>query len=116
MAYNPDTGMLDVSYAAAWQLGQLLALQNGNFAQMLYNWKWGNTREIISKFEQEIISKTLKEIVDEETTPLRAVPDEPVLGHEARAQANMLKLMNAGIGKILTAFMDNKDNYSDENR
>jgi hypothetical protein len=116
MGYNPDTGMLDVSYAAAWQLGQLLALQNGNFAETLYNWKWGNTRDIISKFEQEIISKTLKEIVDEESTPLRVVPNAPVLGFEAHAQANLLKLMNASIGKILTAFMDNKDNYSDENR
>lgn len=37
--YNPQTGLFDVSYSMAWQLGQLLALQNQNFATALYNWK-----------------------------------------------------------------------------
>jgi hypothetical protein len=45
-AYNPDTGMLDVSYAAAFQLGRLLALQNNNFAQTLYNWKRENLQAV----------------------------------------------------------------------
>ena len=37
--YNPQTGMFDVSYSAAWQLGQLMALQNNAFATTLYVWK-----------------------------------------------------------------------------
>jgi len=37
--YNPDTGLFDVSYGAAWQLGQLLAIQNRRFAQQIYEWK-----------------------------------------------------------------------------
>lgn len=37
--YNPYTGMFDVSYGAAWQLGQLLALENPGYARALYNWK-----------------------------------------------------------------------------
>lgn len=37
--YNPTTGMFDVSYAAAWELGRLLALQSKQFSVSLYNWK-----------------------------------------------------------------------------
>jgi hypothetical protein len=33
--YDPDTGLFDVTYAAAWQLGRLLALQNQSFALAL---------------------------------------------------------------------------------
>jgi hypothetical protein len=35
LRYDPDTGMFDVTYAAAWQLGRLLALQNQAFALAL---------------------------------------------------------------------------------
>lgn len=39
--YFEDSGMLDTSYAAAWQLGQLLTLQNTSVSTALYNWKRG---------------------------------------------------------------------------
>jgi hypothetical protein len=38
-AYNPQTGMFDASYGAAWQLGQLLMLQSSGVANELYQWK-----------------------------------------------------------------------------
>jgi len=37
--YNPETGMFDASYAAAWQLGRLLALRDQAFAQALYRFR-----------------------------------------------------------------------------
>jgi hypothetical protein len=37
--YDPATGLFDVSFAAAWQLGQLLALQNRTVAETLHQWK-----------------------------------------------------------------------------
>jgi len=37
--YNPDNGMFDVSYSAAWELGRLLTLQSKNLSVSLYNWK-----------------------------------------------------------------------------
>jgi hypothetical protein len=39
LRYNYNTGLLDVSYAAAWQLGRMLALQNNHFAQALYRYR-----------------------------------------------------------------------------
>jgi hypothetical protein len=35
LRYDPDIGLFDVTYAAAWQLGRLLALQNQSFALAL---------------------------------------------------------------------------------
>jgi hypothetical protein len=64
--YNPDTGMFDTAYAAAWQLGRLMALQNKKFAETLYNWKRENAQATISTFEENVIKETLQEIVASE--------------------------------------------------
>jgi hypothetical protein len=37
--YNPQTGMFDISYSAAWQLGRLLALGSTTFAVALCDWR-----------------------------------------------------------------------------
>jgi hypothetical protein len=37
--YNPQTGMFDISYGSAWQLGLLMALQNRAIALALRNWR-----------------------------------------------------------------------------
>lgn len=42
LRYDPDLGMLDVSYAAAWQLGRLMAMRDKSFAYALYQWKHEN--------------------------------------------------------------------------
>ncbi len=39
LGYDATSGMLDVSYAAAWQLGRMLALQNDRVATAIYTWK-----------------------------------------------------------------------------
>lgn len=39
LCYDSPTGMFDASYAAAWQLGRLLALQDQAFARALYRFR-----------------------------------------------------------------------------
>lgn len=39
LRYDPDTGLFDVSYAAAWQLGRNLALGSSSFSASLYEYK-----------------------------------------------------------------------------
>lgn len=39
LRYHPSAGMLDIGYAAAWQLGRLLTLQHTAVARSIYTWK-----------------------------------------------------------------------------
>jgi hypothetical protein len=57
--YNPQTGMFDVSYSAAWQLGQLLGLQSRNFAVALYDWRRRLRSDGVASAEQELLEKLL---------------------------------------------------------
>ena len=57
MRYDPATGMFDATYAAAWQIGRLLALQNTSFAQALYDWKRATARSTIRAIELELLSE-----------------------------------------------------------
>ncbi|MEL7039648.1 MAG: hypothetical protein AAFO04_29160 [Cyanobacteria bacterium J06592_8] len=62
-----DVDIFDVSYAAAYQLGQLLALQDQKFSLSLYNWKRKNFRSQRSqKSDGEKKSKNL-DILFEQT-------------------------------------------------
>ncbi|ADB50991.1 hypothetical protein [Conexibacter woesei] len=81
--YNPQTGMFDVSYAAAWQLGQLLALQSSEYAIALYNWRRRiRTARAIAE-EQALIGRLLGDALPsvtrrrEEHLLAAGDPDEP---------------------------------------
>jgi hypothetical protein len=52
--YNPVNGLFDVSYAAAWELGRLLALQNKGFSVSLYQWKRTHVQQL-RKSESETL-------------------------------------------------------------
>jgi hypothetical protein len=58
-AYNPQSGLFDVSYAAAWQLGQLLALQSTGLAGQLYQWKREVTRREAMAAEEALLTRRL---------------------------------------------------------
>ncbi|MCP1846150.1 hypothetical protein ACVIHI_009071 [Bradyrhizobium sp. USDA 4524] len=55
--YDPDNGMMDISYAAAWQIGRLLALQDQGFSQALYEWKRSNTLAVVTAFERQVLER-----------------------------------------------------------
>lgn len=41
MHYDPETGMFNHAYSAAWQIGRLLALSDAAFAARLFDWRRG---------------------------------------------------------------------------
>lgn len=57
--YDPQTGIFDVSYGAAWQLGQLLALASSEYAVALYNWRRELRRARAVAEEQALIDELL---------------------------------------------------------
>lgn len=71
LRYDPDTGLFDTSYGAAWQLGKLLALQDKSFAVSLYNFRRKNLQQrkvesakaaIYKNFNKKIEMKKPEEI------------------------------------------------------
>jgi hypothetical protein len=60
--YDPHTGMFDIGYAAAWQIGRLVALQDKHFSVLVYNWRARNLRASIARMEALIVQQTLDQI------------------------------------------------------
>ncbi|GAX34526.1 hypothetical protein [Nodularia sp. NIES-3585] len=59
LRYDSDTGLFDTSYAAAWQLGRMLTLQNQHLAIDLFNWKRKNAQNL-KQLEQQVINPPLR--------------------------------------------------------
>jgi hypothetical protein len=57
MRYDPTLGMLDATYAAAWQLGKLMALHDSAYAQTLVRWKAKQTDDVVRALEEAIIDE-----------------------------------------------------------
>jgi hypothetical protein len=57
--FDPTTGMLDVSYAAAWTIGRMVALQDVSFSTGLYNWKKTLESQVNSNIENGLFDQAL---------------------------------------------------------
>jgi hypothetical protein len=58
LRYYSENGMFDVSYAAAWELGRLLALQNVPFSNELYQWKRHTIKAKRKRLQQLALNTT----------------------------------------------------------
>lgn len=59
MRYDPNTGMFDVSYAMAWQLGRMLTLQNQSLAVEIFNWKRSKAQDL-HQIQQQVLHLPFK--------------------------------------------------------
>jgi hypothetical protein len=64
LRYNPNTGMFDLSYATAWQIGRMLALQNKSFASDLFRWRRQNNQKAAFLKMRETLRQKLGESFD----------------------------------------------------
>jgi hypothetical protein len=67
--YDPGSGMFDVSYSAAWQLGRLLALNDRNFALAFFRWRATHTSDALTQLEQDTLNKYLHMETDSTQLP-----------------------------------------------
>ncbi|WP_343688365.1 hypothetical protein [Chitinophaga sp.] len=59
LRFDHLTGLSDISYAAAWQLGRLLALKDKTFNTALYQWKLQGKRKIVKTAATQQITNLL---------------------------------------------------------
>lgn len=57
MRYDPTLGMLDATYASAWQLGKLMALHDDSYVKTLVRWKASQTETSAQSLEEAIIDE-----------------------------------------------------------
>lgn len=66
--YDPDMGMMDMSYSGAWQLGRMLAFQNQSYCKSLIQWRFENCRRAAERKQEEEI----KAYISRNTSPIGA--------------------------------------------
>lgn len=81
LQYNPQTGMMDTSLTAAWQLGQLLALSDKDFATTLYAWKRKLKQDAVTEFEQNFLNDTANIDPAEKILPPNKLPHINILNN-----------------------------------
>ena len=69
LRYDHNLGLFDTSYAAAWQLGRMLTLQNQKLAIDLYNWKRTYSQQL-RQLEQEVSNLPLTNPPSSEAIPI----------------------------------------------
>jgi hypothetical protein len=74
LRYDPGSGMFDVSYAAAWQLGRLLALHDRAYATALFRWKLTVTQQAAAQLEEEIVDQMLPPLSSSQVESLASLP------------------------------------------
>ena len=60
--YDHEKGLMDLTYAAAAQLGRLLGLQDQAFARALCGWRTETQRQIKARLEREELRRTLRSL------------------------------------------------------
>ncbi len=70
LRYDSEIGMFDISYAAAWQLGRMLMLQNQAVAVELFNWKRQN-----AQYLQQLESSVINMLFPSSESLARGIPE-----------------------------------------
>jgi hypothetical protein len=85
LRYDPGSGMFDVTYAAAWELGRLMALRDRAFATALYRWRLTVTQQAAAQLEEEIVDQLLPPL------PGNQAEDDPAMPPAHRRLARVIR-------------------------
>lgn len=59
--YDPEQGMFDITYSAAWQIGRMLGLQNIDFAGNILAWRLYNKQEGVKHQNYKMFKSLISE-------------------------------------------------------
>lgn len=62
LEYDPQNGMFNISYSAAWQLGRLLALQDKDFSRKFLAWRLSQKSKAIYNQTNKILTEKLAKL------------------------------------------------------
>ena len=57
LKFDPDVGLYDTSYAAAWQLGRLMALNDQSFSTAYYQWQRSRVYSLRAAYEMDSVTQ-----------------------------------------------------------
>lgn len=77
LKYDPKTGMFDLSYSAAWQIGLMLALQNKSFAAELFKWRRMNNQNLAFFKMRETLEFRLGSIFEQSSQMM--IPEDSLI-------------------------------------
>jgi hypothetical protein len=63
LRFDPNVGIYDTSYAAAWQLGRLISLQDRSFSVALYRWKKRNEQKVRMLMENQVLRQDYRSLI-----------------------------------------------------
>ncbi|KEP70000.1 hypothetical protein DL1_21100 [Thioclava dalianensis] len=62
LIFDPTSGMFDMSYASAWTIGRLIALQDQSFSVPLYVWKRDIHHQLLASVSGDILAAHLADL------------------------------------------------------
>ncbi len=77
MHYDPENGIFNHTYSAAWQIGRLLALSDGSFAKGFFEWRNNYINDLNEQSAQDEMNKNAARVgsvdVSKQTSPVGIV-------------------------------------------
>lgn len=79
LRFDPNAGLYDTSYAAAWQIGQLVSLQDQSFSTALYRWKISTEHKYRMMLEDAVLQDNYSGLVSSFRTLAADGSDEKII-------------------------------------
>lgn len=113
LRFDENTGMLDVSYASAWQLGRLLALQDAEFSKLINNWKGNYKMDLLLRIARDLLKNNTESGLDfsEDSRTLVANDEENFKAALAKLESD--ELMKNLVMELWNLKISKRDNSSD---
>ncbi len=96
--YDPESGLFNHAYSAAWQIGRLLALSDAGFAIGLFNWRINYLKLVLDGAKKEIVREKARMLAAPSDGIERDIPVED--REEVSMITGMMSLFSDKFSKV----------------